>query len=355
MFSNKSLIYKCYTPHVPVPGEHLVIEHRPFDPAAPPPPSGITIKNAYLSLDPYQRGQMRAPGDVGSYSIPWVEGEAAVLMTLATVLKSDSPTCKSGDFVLAMAAAAEYAAVPAQMIGFVRVMTMPDNVDVNIAPPTLLGALGVAGLSAYVSFHEFVKEPRAGKTIWISAASGGVGQLVGQMAKMSDMKVIGSTGSQEKVEYVVNELGFDGAWNYKAEKTADALSRLAPEGVDVYYDNVGGEQLEVALTRMKDFGHVISSGMVAVYNYPDDEKYGIRTGMNIFLKRLTINGFVCSDPQHMEKYMPSFATDMVTWIAQGKIKTREEVVEGIDNAPEALVRMWNGDKFGKMVVKVDKD
>lgn len=337
-----------------MPGEHLAIESRPFDQAAPAPPGGITIKNTYLSLDPYQRGQMRAPGYVGSYSIPWVEGEPAVLMTLATVLKSDSPTCKPGNFVLAMAAAGEYAAVPAEMVASVRVMSMPEIVDADIAPPTLLGARGVAGLSAYVSFHEFVKEPRAGKTIWISAASGGVGQFVGQMAKISGMKVIGSTGSQEKVDFVVKELGFDKAWSHKTEKTADALSRLAPEGIDVYYDNVGGEQLEVALTRMKDFGQIISSGMVAVYNDPDEKKYGIRTGMNIFLRRLTINGFVCSDPQNMEKYMPSFATDMVTWIAQGKIKTKEEVMVGTDNAPDALVRMWKGDKFGKMVMKIDE-
>lgn len=136
---------------------------------------------------------------------------------------------------------------------------------------------------------------------------------------------------------------------------SDALARLAPEGIDVYYDNVGGEQLEVALTRMKDFGQIISSGMVAVYNDPDEEKYGIRTGMNIFLKRLTINGFICSDPQHIKKYAASFPTDMVTWISQGKIKTKEEVVVGIENAPEAMVRIWKGDKFGKLVIKIDED
>lgn len=106
---------------------------------------------------------------------------------------------------------------------------------------------------------------------------------------------------------------------------------------------------------MKEFGTIVSSGMIAVYNYPDEEKYGIRTGMNIFLKRLTINGFVCTDPPLMQKYMPTFATDMITWISQGKIKTREEVVIGIDKAPEAMLKMWKGDKFGKMVVKVDED
>lgn len=263
MHPNKTLIYKSYTPYYPVPGEHLVVESRPFDPAAPPPPGGITLKNSHLSLDPYQRGQMRPPGATGSYSIPWVEGEPAVVTTIATVLQSDSPAFRSGDLVLAMATAAEYASVPAEMVPIVRSMNLP-GAGSEIPPEKLLGALGVAGLSAYVSFKEFVKEPREGKTIWISAASGGVGQIVGQLAKMHGMKVIGSTGSDEKVDYVVNELGFDAAWNYKSEKTADALTRLAPEGIDVYYDNVGGEQLEVALTRMKDFGNIVSSGMISV-------------------------------------------------------------------------------------------
>lgn len=291
-----------------------------------------------------------------------------------------SPPVKPGNRVLAMADAAEYASISAEMMPYVRVLELPEGV--NISAATLLGVFGVPGMSAYVSFYEFVPEPRAGKTLWISAASGAVGQLVGQIAKMHGMKVIGSTGSDEKVEFVTKELGFDAAWNYKTEKTADALTRLAPEGIDVYYDNVGGEQLEVALTRMKDFGHIVSSGMMSVYMYPDEEKYGIRTGMNIFLKRLTINGFVCSDPPLMEKYMATFPSvsivlftsiwsttridvtfvsnaepiqDMVKWLVSGKIKTKEEVVVGIDGMPSAMARMWTGDKLGKLVVQVAED
>ncbi|KAJ6447281.1 NAD(P)-binding Rossmann-fold containing protein [Purpureocillium lavendulum] len=352
MHPNKTLIYKEYTPYCPVPGQHLVVESRPFDPDASPPPGGMTVKNILLSFDPYQRGQMRGPGDAGTYSIPWVQEQPAVVTTLSTVLKSDNPAFQPGDLVSAMADAGEYAAVPAELAAKTRVYpSLPPGV--TIAPTALIGALGVAGLSAYVSFNEFVKEPRAGKTIFISAASGGVGQVVGQMAKMHGMKVIGSTGSQGKVDFVLNELGFDAAWNYKTETTKSALDRLAPEGIDVYYDNVGGEQFETALTRMKDYGHIVSSGMISDYNHPDEEKYGIRTCMNIVFKRLTINGFICSDPQHLEKYLPTFGADMVTWIASGKIKTKEDVVVGIDNAPEAMVRMWNGDKFGKMVLKVD--
>lgn len=144
----------------------------------------------------------------------------------------------------------------------------------------------------------------------------------------------------------------DAAWNYKTDKTTEALAKYAPEGLDVYYDNVGGEQLEAALTHMKDFGTVIASGMIAVYETPEEEKYGVRTLMEIFLRRLTIHGFICSDHHLTKKYMPTFASDMIGWIAQGKIKTKEHVVVGIENAPQALVDMWTGDKFGKMVVQV---
>lgn len=249
MYPNKSLIYKSYSPYCPVPGVNLTVEIREFDPEADPPPGGITIRSSYMSLDPYQRGQMRLPTDTGTYSIPWVEGEPAVLTTLSTVLKSDNPSFKPGDHVLAMAAASEYAAVPAEFVAMAR--PLPPT---EISPPELISALGIPGLSAYISFFEYVCEPRAGKTILVSAASGGVGQIVGQLAKMHGMKVLGSTGSSEKVDFVVNELGFDAAWNYKEETTAAALTRLAPGGLDFYYDNVGGEQLEVALTRMKDFG-----------------------------------------------------------------------------------------------------
>lgn len=144
----------------------------------------------------------------------------------------------------------------------------------------------------------------------------------------------------------------DAAWNYKTEKTTEALAKFAPEGLDVYYDNVGGEQLEAALSHMKDFGTVIASGMIALYKSPEEERYGVRTLMEIFLKRLTVYGFICSDAHLVQKYMPTFARDMIGWIAQGKIKTKEHVVVGIENAPQAMVDMWNGDKFGKTVIQV---
>ncbi|KAI0417200.1 NAD(P)-binding protein [Xylaria grammica] len=338
MHPNKTLIYKEYTPHLPVPDKHLVVESRPFDPEADPPPGGITAKNQYLSFDPYMRGQMRLPDDTATYSMSWVEGEPAVVTTLSTVLKSNHPAFRPGDLVSAMADAGEFAAVPAHLATITRAHPPPPP-GVTITPTTLVGALGIAGLAAYVSFFEFVPEPRANKTLFVSAASGGVGQLVGQIAKMHRMK----------------ELGFDAAWNYKAEKTSDALARLASEGLDVYYDNVGGEQLESALLAMKDFGTIVESGMASQYNKPIEDNYGVKTLMQIVFKRLKVVGFICSDQHLLDKYLASFGVDMGRWLAEGKIKTREEMMIGMDNAPEAMIRTWQGDKFGKMVLKIDEE
>ncbi|KAK7962079.1 uncharacterized protein PG986_002904 [Apiospora aurea] len=348
----KTLVYKRYAPLEPVPEEHLATEDLSFDPESAPPPGGVTVENLFLSLDPYQRGQMRRAGDPGTYSIPWVEGYPAVVTALSTVLKTDNPTFRARDLIIGFANAGEYAAVPAEFLAASRAVP-PAPPGVTLAPESLLGVLGVPGMAAYVSFFEYVTEPRQGKTMLVSAASGAVGQLVGQLGKMHGMTVIGSTGSDEKVAFVTQELGFDGAWNYKTEKTADALARLAPEGLDVYYENVGGEQLEMALEHMKDFGTIIASGMVSQYNIPDQDKYGVRTLMNIVLKRLSVHGFICADPQNLEKYGPTFGRHTLTWLAEGKIKTKEEIVEGLDSAPAAFNRMLKGDKFGKMVLKVD--
>ncbi|KAK8108191.1 uncharacterized protein PG998_010204 [Apiospora kogelbergensis] len=335
MERNKTLIYKQYTPLKPVPGEHLVVEDIPFDPKRAPTPGGVTVKNILLSLDPYQRGQMRTLEDQRTYSQPWVEGRPAVVTALSTVLETDHPGFRPGDRIIGFADAAEYADVPA------------------LAPEKVLGVLGVPGLAAYVSFFEYVPAPREGKTMLVSAASGAVGQLVGQLGKMHGMKVVGSTGGPDKVAFVTQDLGFDAAWDYKTEPPAEALARLAPEGLDVYYDNVGGELLETALGHMKNYGTIVASGMVSQYNIPDQEKYGVRSLMNIVFKRLSVYGFICSDPQHLEKHGPAFGRDMLTWIAEGKIKTKEEIVHGLDSAPDAFGRMMRGDKFGKMVLKVD--
>lgn len=197
MQPNKSFICKRHTPYEPDSGEHLTFEFRPFGPDAAPLPGGFTVKNLNLSLDPYQRGQMRLENDLGTYSERWIEDQPAVLRNLGTVLKSDNPGFKAGDMVSGMAAAAEHAAVTAEAASHsILYPALPPSVD--IPPSKLISLLGVAGLTAYVSFHEFVmKGPVEGKTMFVLAASGGVGQLVGQMGKMHGMKVIGGTGGDD--------------------------------------------------------------------------------------------------------------------------------------------------------------
>ncbi|KAI1316485.1 NAD(P)-binding protein [Xylariaceae sp. FL0255] len=357
MYYNKTLIYQRYTQNMPVPGEHLVVESCPFDPDDDPPAGGFTVKNLYLSLDPYMRGQMRQTDLTATYSTPWTEGQPAVVTALSVILKSNNPAVKAGDLVYALTNASEYAMVPSQLAAFTKKYpfaytgSVPLQLPAGIAPSALIGALGVAGLSAYASFFEFVPEARLGKTLVVSAAAGGVGQLIGQIAKMQGMKVIGSTGSDEKVDFVVRELEFDAAWNYKTESTACALKRLAPEGVDVYYDNVGGEQLETALRHMKNYGIVIMSGMMSELNKSSRDLYGVKSLVEVILRRLKLCGFVSTDPEMLGKYATPFEQDMGRWLVEGRIKTKEEVVDGIENSPLAFINMLQGNKFGKMVVK----
>ncbi|KAI0025584.1 hypothetical protein F4780DRAFT_768354 [Xylariomycetidae sp. FL0641] len=356
MQANKTLMYNQYTPRWPQPGTHLTVEARPFDAAAPPPPGGVTVKNEYLTFDGYIRGQMRPAAEAAaSYSTAWTVGSSGLVAALATVLRSDHPAYAPGDRAFFVTSASAYAAVGAEAAGAAAVFPRLPPSSLPLGPAQIAGVLGVSGLSAYASFFEYVPAPRAGRTLVVNAAAGGVGQVVGQLGKLQGMRVVGSTGSAAKAAWLVDELGFDGAWDCSKEDTAGALERLAPEGVDVLYDNVGGEQLETTITKMKDFGTIVISGQISQYNKTLEETYGVRTLMQAVFKRLTIRGFVCVDPPYAEKYMASFGRDMLRWIAEGKMKFKSEVVVGMDKAPEAIIRMWMGDKFGKMVLKVDED
>ena len=349
---------------MPVIGEHLDVEARDFDLDAVPPKDGITVKVYHVSFDPYQRGGMRVL-DAETYLPPYIEGYPIWNSALGKVLKSDSPDFKEGDVVLGMFGTEEYSAVPSQMMPMVRPLFNPYNLD----PKIFMGALGVAGLSAYSSMYDIAK-PQKGETIFISAASGAVGQLVGQMAKIEGLTVIGSVGSEEKLEFITKELGFDAGFNYKVEKASEALAKLAPRGLDIYYDNVGGEQFEAALDAMKDFGRIgnmsesllplrvyelnttVGCGMISQYNIPKEQRYGIKNMMNLFLKRLSMQGFIVSDPHIITKHMADLQTNMGKWIAEGKIKVRESVIDGMDNAAIGFLGMFKGENFGKAVLKI---
>lgn len=251
MVQNKGLIFKNPPSGWPVEGKDLAIETREFDLEQAPPENGITTKNYYVSFDPYQRGRMRAP-EIESYSPPFTIGQPITNSAVAKVIKSDNEKFKPGDLITGMLPTEEYSAVSG---GIAKTMVRHLENPYHLDPKLFLGALGMPGLTAYSSFFK-IGEPKKGETIFISAASGAVGQTVGQLAKHEGLTVIGSVGSDEKLDFIMKDLGFDGGWNYKKEATGDALKRLAPGGVDIYYDNVGGEQLDGALRVMTNFGRI---------------------------------------------------------------------------------------------------
>lgn len=254
---NKTFVFKQPPQGFPVPGQDLVTEDRPIDLEAVPA-GGLLIKGLVASYDPYLRGRMR-DAKIPSYSPALEPNSPVVNDVVATVVRSDHAEFAQGDLVVAFAAIAEYAAVAPEVIqaGRVRKIHNPYGLE----PGLFVGQLGMPGLTAWSSLYR-IGQPKRGETIFISSAAGAVGQVVGQIAKHEGLRVIGSVGSDEKAEYIVKELGFDAATNYKKESPADALKRLAPEGIDIYYENVGGETLEAAINSMKTFGRIVACGMV---------------------------------------------------------------------------------------------
>lgn len=251
MVQNKGLIFKSVPSGWPVPGENIAIEARGFDLDASPPNGGLTTKNFYVSFDPYQRGRMRSP-ETKSYSAPFALGEPIKSAGVAKVLKSDNLKFREGDVIVGTIPTEEYSIISGEATNtLIRKLENPYNLD----PKLYVGALGMPGLTAYSSFYEIGK-PKKGETIFISAASGAVGQIVGQLAKHEGLTVIGSVGSDEKLDFIKTELGFDGGFNYKKEKPSEALKRLAPGGIHIYYENVGGEQLDAALAALNNYGRI---------------------------------------------------------------------------------------------------
>ncbi|KAF9109680.1 hypothetical protein BGX27_007352, partial [Mortierella sp. AM989] len=203
------------------------------------------------------------------------------------------------------------------------------------------------GMTAYSSL-KIIGQPKAGETIFISAASGAVGQIVGQISKKLGLRVVGSAGSDQKVEYLLKELKFDAAFNYKKGSIVENLRAAAPEGVDIYYENVGGETLEAALEVMNTNGRIVACGMISTYNTTNP--YGVPNLFHFVAKRLTMRGFIVSD--FVEECAADFAKDMGSWLAKGEIIYKEDIADGIDSAPDAFVGMLQGKNFGKQVVKI---
>jgi NADPH-dependent curcumin reductase CurA len=304
----------------------------------PAPADGeVLVRNVYMSVDPYMRSRMN---DTKSYVPGFQVGEPLQGGAVGQVLESRSDALAPGDWVNSMNGWREY---------YVAEGSSLMKVDPGLAPPEkALGVLGLTGLTAYVGLLDLGR-PKEGETVFVSAASGAVGSIVGQIAKIKGCRVVGSAGSAEKVAHA-REIGFDEAFDYKQEPFADALDRLCPEGIDVYFENVGGDHLEAALPRMRLFGRVVLCGLISQYN--DTEQ---RPGPSLapaLVNRLTIRGFIISD--HLDR-VPDFLRDMSGWLAEGRVVDEQTVVEGIENAPAAFMGLLRGENRGKMLVRVGPD
>jgi NADPH-dependent curcumin reductase CurA len=341
--ANKALVFKEIPQGYPVPGKHLAVETATYDANVAAPADGVVIQSLYTSFDPYMRGRMR-PAEVKSYAPAFDLNKPIESASIAKVIRSNTDSYKEGDLVIGHVPIQEYVSLDAQNLVRIRKLENPLGIeDIRV----FLGALGMPGLTAYSSLYAIGK-PKKGETIFVSAASGAVGQIVGQLAKHEGLRVIGSVGSDEKLDFITKELGFDGGFNYKNEKPADALARLAPEGIDIYYENVGGEHLEAALDAMKNFGRVVVCGLISQYN---SAPYPINNIHNVLVKRITMRGFIVGDADMGPIYTKEHQERVQKWIKDGSFKVLIHETEGIDNAAEGLVGIFYGKNKGKAVLK----
>ncbi|RPA78127.1 NAD(P)-binding protein [Ascobolus immersus RN42] len=349
MVQNKSLIFKEIPEGFPEPGKHLVLEDRPIDIENPDlGEEGILIKIHYVSFDPYQRGRMR-DAKIQSYSPAFPLNEPITNNTISKVIKSNSPRFKEGDVVTGMANTAEYQIISGkEALSQIRPLNNPHNLPEHY----FLGVLGMPGLTAYSSLYEIGK-PKKGETIFITAASGAVGQLVGQIALHEGLTVIGSAGTDEKVQYLKEKLKFTHAFNYKKTKVEEFMKEVAPDGIDIYYDNVGGPTSQWALENMKLHGRFIICGAISQYNLPPKEqtKFSINE-LWLLQRRITMRGFIVGDEELGPKHYKDHQERVGKWLKEGSFIYTDHVTEGIDNAAQGLLDIFHGKNFGKAWLKV---
>jgi len=302
----------------------------------PSPKDGeVLVKIQWLSLDPYMRGRMN---DTKSYAAKQEIDAVMVGGTAGEVVESKNPKFKAGDKVSGMFGWQQYGLSDG---------TGLNKIDASRAPMSaFLGVLGMPGVTAWVGLLD-ICQPKAGETVVVSAASGAVGSVVGQIAKLKGARAVGIAGGKAKCDYVVNELGFDACIDYKAGRLNDDLRAAAPQGIDCYFENVGGEILDAVLKQMNAFSRIAVCGLISQYNAT--EPYGVKTFQSILTNRIKVQGFIVSDRMELwAKALP----ELIGWVAAGKIKYRETVAHGLENAPKAFIGLLKGENFGKQLVKL---
>jgi NADPH-dependent curcumin reductase CurA len=303
----------------------------------PDPGAGeVQVRNTWMTVDPYMRGRMN---DVRSYVPPFQIGEALQGGAVGEVIASNDPSLKAGDLVQSFLGWREAFNAPAGAVQKLETHGLP--------PQAFLGVAGMPGMTAYVGLLK-TAALKDGDVVFVSAAAGAVGQIVCQIAKLKGHTVIGSAGGPEKIAWL-KEIGVDHVIDYKAEKDLTAaLMRAAPDGIDVYFENVGGAHLEAALMAARPFGRFALCGMISQYNATDMGP-GVRGLIMAVGKQLRLEGFIVSSHADMQ---PAFIRDMSTWIGEGKIKWQETIEDGVENAPAAFLKLFKGENLGKMLVKL---
>ena len=308
-------------------------------PVPAPGPGQVLLRTIWLSLDPYMRGRM---SDAASYAQPVPIGGVMEGGTVSEVIASNNPAFAKGDIVLSRAGWQTHALSDGK--GLVRI-------DPRIAPiSTAVGVLGMPGMTAYTGLLHIGK-PQPGETVVVAAASGAVGSAVGQIAKIKGARAIGIAGGKDKCDYVRREFGFDDCLDHRDPDLAVRLKDACPKGIDVYFENVGGEVFDAVFPLLNAFARVPVCGLIAHYNDTEAKppKWAASLMRNILTKRLTVRGFIVSDfaARHAD-----FLRDMSQWVREGKVKYKEFVTDGLDSAPAALIGLLKGANFGKQLVRV---
>lgn len=301
----------------------------------------MLLRTVYLSLDPYMRGRM---SDAKSYADPLAVGDVIMGGTVAQVVESNIDTFAVGDLVVSNSGWQDYSVSNGE--GVLKL-------DKDMKNPSYgLGVLGMPGFTGYMGLTDIGK-PQKGETLVVAAATGPVGATVGQVGKQYGVRTVGVAGGKEKCDFAVNELGFDVCIDHKANDFAEQLQAACPDGIDIYYENVGGHVFDAVMPLLNAHARIPVCGLVAQYNATDlpegQDRLSLLTGL-VLSRRLTIKGFIIFE-EYGDHY-PEFLDTMSKWVESGEVKTKEYIAEGLDNAPDAFVRMLNGDNFGKTVVKI---
>ena len=337
--TNRKVVLASRPEGLPLP-ENFRLEECPI---SRPAEDQILCRTIYLSLDPYMRGMMKAGK---SYVEPLNPGDTLCGGTVSEVIESRFSGLSPGDIVLTYDGWQEYGVSKGKSAR---------KLDPGLAPvSTALGVLGMPGMTAYSGLLQIGK-PEAGETLVVSAASGAVGSLVGQIGKLKGCRVVGIAGAEKKCEYVINDLGFDQCVSYKTDRFPEQLAAACPQGVDIYFENVGGRVTEAIIPLLNFKSRIPVCGLIANYNDtalpqgPDHLPMLLRA---VLTQRVSITGFIVTDFNHL---LADFLRDVGSWLAEGQIHYREDIVTGLENAPTAFIGLFSGNNFGKLLVQLDDD